>query len=289
MGGDLDRSAGGDCHAFLERQDVEWFAAASSKAVAPGHEARIGDWRTDGQARGGGFVVPGDVAIAGQTLWLGFWNGSIHRLTLDGPDTQVYQHNRGVSRLAVLGETICFCDSSGRLWIFSDGEPIDVAELEPNVRSLKSYPESLLAIGENRLYQIEADTWQVFDDSLPSPVTSIAEVFDECQLPVLIDAVGRGARCDRELEVRSPFLATPGAIPTSADDAGNYCVFWNPDDSRTVLDQTRIDDTGRRQSRIVFSHVGGTLAVSRDGTEFAVGDDARIRLLPLTDLQTLFE
>ena len=260
---------------------AEW----SGRVHLIGVDGRSRTWAFDEQAHAGGFVVPGDVAIDGEALWLGMWNGHVARLTWDGEPEWVHRHTTGVARLAAVNGVLCFADMDGCLYTTADGSVTRIGETEPALRAMKAYTDTLTAVGKTHVYHVDGRTWQVLKDRPPRPLQAIADVFAESECPVVIDREGRGAFYDRGLGVVGTFRTTPGARPIAAADDASYCVFLNPDGSRTLLDQTQLDDRGRRVGRIVFSHVGGALSVAPDSTRFAIGEAGVVRVLSLEDFR----
>ena len=224
-----------------------------------------------------GFSVPGGVALAGEFVYVGMWNGDIFRLSLTEDPVLVAQHSAGVQALAVAGEQLIVADLESRLVIYVSGEARFQRELGSLVLWLKTYPSCVVAIGEDRLYQFAFTRGTLMDESLR--LGRVTDAFTDVDLPVLLDGEGKGLRFDADLGVRVRFSTTAGSKPISADDAGQYCVFLQPDGTHSLM----ID------SRIVYSHTDGGFAVSADGQRFAVGNSDGIDLLEVSALNEMME
>lgn len=214
-----------------------------------------------------GFLVPGDIAIADGKAHIGFWNGMVYRMSVDEAPVLELRHDAGVQALAVVGERFYVCGFDGRLCVYKGGRMINAETLEPSVELLQASDGCLIAVGRNRLYQIALSPLRVLSEELP--LSGAADVLGDLALPVVIDSRGKGIRFNKELALKASFHTTAGAVPVSADDAGRYSVFANPDGSRTLM----ID------GRVVFSHLAGTLSVAPDAEHFALGDETGVRVM----------
>jgi hypothetical protein len=220
----------------------------------------------------GGFVVPGDVAIAADGIFVGFWSGQIFRISLTESPVLQLHHTGGVQAMVAGGDRFFVCDFAGALSVYRSGRLVNTAALEPCVWILKAYAKNLMAVGETRLFHIPLDTLKVLDET--PPMSGIAAVHDLTAIPVVIDPEGKGGRYDDELILRGSFHTVAGAVPVSADEHGCYTTFLNPDGSRTLLARK-----GSKRDRIVFSHPDGTLAIAPAGDRFALGEAGGIRIL----------
>ncbi len=242
-------------------------------------------WREDGQfsfrsfgSDKSGFTVPGDIAIDDGKVYSGFWNGSVHASSLDGDGNALkLRHDTGVQALAVVGDRIYVCGFDGNLCAYNKGMLVNSRPLEPSVRLLKVYPDCLLAIGAKKVYHIGPSRMNVMSEDLQ--LRRIAEVLGDVELPVVVDTGGKGFRINSQLEKQVRFHTLAGAIPVSADNIGGYCVFRNPDNSRTLL----------KDGRIVFSHLAGTLAVAPQADRFALGDENGIWLLNRAEFESMLQ
>ena len=225
-----------------------------------------------------GFHVPGDLGFAGEDVLVGFWNGTVYRLSLsDGSCRVEFRNETGIQALAVAPDGVYVCGFDGMLRVYRERRFVNSFHLEPAVRLLKKFPESLLAIGEKRLYQIDLVKRRMISEELP--LADVVQVWGETELPVIMDRRGKGMRIDADLAIKARFHTTPGATPVSADNPGKYCIFHNPDGLRTLL----------KGEQIVLTHLGSTFAVTPKGDLFALGDEDCIRLLKAADMESMIE
>jgi hypothetical protein len=238
-------------------------------------DGRTAMWRfrTDGR-----LTVPGDLAVRDDHAYVGFWDGAVHRL-VPGEDAQhELQHDAGVQALAALDEALWVCGLDGALCRYRDGKVVESHALERAIHLLNAYGDCLVAVGDRRLYQVLLATSAVYDEPLTElQLERPAGVFAGTDLPVVIDARGKGIRFDRELDPRRSFHTVAGAVPVSADRGGRYCAFRNPDGSLSLM----VED------RVALTHPGGVLAVSPDGDRVALGDADGIKLLDAAALEQL--
>ena len=224
--------------------------------------------------KAGGFAVIGDIAAADDAVYVSLWNGCVFRLLLDGTDPDlVARHEGGVQALAVIDGRIYVCDFEGSLCAYKDGHCVNACRLETCIHLLKQYPEFLVVVGDKKLYQIKPAGLEVLSEGMS--VTQVAEVLGDVDIPVVMDARGKGFRMDSDLALKETFYTTAGAVPESADNDGRYCVFRNPDGSRTLL----------TEGRIVYTHISGAFAVAPGGDLFALGDKDEIRLVSAGDFE----
>ena len=222
----------------------------------------------------GGFTVPGDIFILDNRIYVGFWNGRVIRLSLNERPVVELRHESGVQLLAVAGERIYVCGLDGKLYVYNKDRRLICPgiTLEPCIHALKAYPDCLIAIGEQQAYQIKLNDLRAIPEELP--LSDAIAVLAESDNPVIIDSQGKGLYINSDLVFQKSFVTTVGAIPTSCDRQGRYCVFRNPDNSRTLM----VD------GRIRFSHLAGTLALALDENVCALGDNSHIRILPISTL-----
>jgi hypothetical protein len=251
------------------------------------HQLVLADWQgnvyllwDDGRTRMwrfgqsvNGLVVPADIDWCDGRIYVSFWSGSIFRLDEDGHAELVLREEQGVQAAGVSGDRLLVCDFAGHLRVYRDGRLGSSSTMEPVVWLLKDTTRGLMAVGDRKFYHLSSDGTLVADFDLP--LSRVASVYEMSQLPIVIDTDGKGIRFDENLVVSATFATQPGAYPVCADDAGTYCVFANPDHSRTLM----------LNNRIIFSHAEGGLSVSPDGQNFAIGDDQAIRILTRSDFE----
>jgi len=166
------------------------------------------------------------------------------------------------------------CGLDGTLCVYEGGRMVWTHALEPCVRLLKAYPACIVAVGERRLFHHPIGQPQVLDEVLR--LGAITAVLGETDCPVLVDAQGKGICVNQQLVTQYAFHTAAGAVPLSADRTGRHCVFLNPDGSRSLM----------IGGRVVFTHLGGTLAASPTAERFAVGEQHAVRVV---DAPTLGE
>jgi TIR domain len=230
-------------------------------------------WRPAGDRHQ--FAVPGDLAISGHDVYVGFWNGAVHRLGAgpDQPPDPELSHDAGVQALAVAQGRLCVCDLDGRLWVRGGGQLVWSRRLEPVIWLLKPYQGALVAVGDRNLYHLPLDGSPGFEE--PVPLDRIAGVFGDTDLPVIVDVIGRGIRIDEQLQFRQTFHAVAGNIPTSADRDGRWCVLSDRSGQHSLVGD----------GRVVLTHQGGTLAVAPEGDRLAIEDEQGLRVVPPAGLR----
>lgn len=239
-----------------------------------GHQV---SWRPGGD-RNDELSVPGDMVMLDDRAYVGFWSGGIYGLDAGEGASLEVEHDDGVQALAVAEDLLCVADLEGRLCVYRGEELAGEAQLEPAIHLLKAYPGYLVAVGDRNLYQVPLDTLEplrVFDQ--PHKLGEPAGTFAATELPVVVDGEGKGIRFSRDLEIRAKFHVVPGALPMSADRAGRYCAFRNPDGSRSLV----------RDDRIVLTHPAGVLAVSAAADRVALGDSDGVKILSADALDRL--
>ena len=224
-----------------------------------------------GDARAG-FTVPGGMAIDGGRMYVGFWHGHVYSLAFDEAAALEFRHEAGVQALEAADDRRYVADLAGKLWVYRGDRPQASHPLEPAIWLLQAIDGVHVAVGDACLYQLPAESPRVLQDRLP--ITGVAAVLGDVERPVVVDARGRGLSFDAGLAVRSRFHTAAGATPISGDDRGRYCVFENLDGARTLM----VD------GRIVFTHLGGTLAVSPDADRLAIGDAQGVRFVEPAEL-----
>ena len=223
-----------------------------------------------------GLIVPADVAFDNSTLYVGFWSGLVFRMSQTDLPKQVLYHPAGVQALTVANGRYYICDFSGALAVYNDAQKlVNTATIEPSVWLLKNTPDGLLAIGDTAVYQIHTKGFEVLREDIP--FDGITEVLVDSACPVLMNDRGQGLRVTSNLTFRQQFHVALGTVPYSADDACEYCILANNDDSRTLL----------RGDRVIFNHMSGTLAISAAGDHFAIGEPGGIRILNSASFEKL--
>ncbi|MFM9960667.1 MAG: toll/interleukin-1 receptor domain-containing protein [Planctomycetaceae bacterium] len=228
-----------------------------------------------------GFIVPADVDLTDDQIFVAFWSGSVFCLEDSGTVRSVLNDPAGVQALGLLGDRLLTCDFSGNLRVYKNGQLINTVQLDPTIWLMKETPTALIAVGEHKVFHVSRDGARVIDDRLP--LGQIAAVYELSNLPIVIDADGKGIQFDSSLVFSSPFFTQPGATPVSADDAGHFGICRNPDGTRTLL----VHDQTTFSHRIVFSHADGSLAVSPQGELFALGDRSTTRLYARKEFEEL--
>ncbi len=222
-----------------------------------------------------GFCVPTDVDIRGDDVYVAFWNGGIFQIVPSGAIEPVLKDPDGVQVMGIFGDRLFTCDFSGNLRTYRNRRLTNTAAVEQTVWLLKDTPMGLVAVGDKKYYHLSPERDRVIDFDLP--LAEVASVYELSDLPLVVDVHGKAIRFDADLVVNATVSTQPGAEPTSADHQGKFCVFANPDGTRTLLIHDRIE----------YSQVGGSLAVSPDGGLFAVGDDRTIELYPQAEFLEL--
>ena len=226
---------------------------------------------------GAGFAVPADVDVQQGAIFAAFWNGAVYQLAADRQAELIHREADGIQATGVYGDRLYVADFAGNLRIYRNRRLVNSATLEPTIWLLAAAADCLVAVGERRFYHIAPDGARVrgFD----MPLAELAAVYELSDRPVVTDVRGRGIRFDKDLAISSAVSVQPGARPVSADDGGRYCIFHNPDGTRTLL----------QRDRIVFSHAAGSLAVSPSGHLFALGDERQVLLYEERQLKQIIE
>ena len=225
----------------------------------------------------GGFTVVGDVAIAGDFVYVGFWNGNLFRLAFDETATPICTHEPGIQALAVVGDHLYLGGFDGRCVVLHNGNCVANHFLESTLWMLKGYSTHVVALGYEKLYRIAvANKESVISE--PLHIAGVAGVWADGPCPVAVDEKGKGI-CTNVRLGQAAFQTAPEATPVSADDMGSVCVFLNPDDSYSLL----------KEGRMVYSHQGGVLAVAPAADAFALGDDRGIRIVGAAEFEQSFQ
>jgi hypothetical protein len=239
---------------------------------AGGSEHAFLSWPLGSRRR---FAVPGDLVIHGEHVYVGFWDGSVHRLACgaDRPPELVLRHEAGVQALAVVDERLYVGDLTGRLSVYAGERVTWSRRLEPVIWLLKPYQRALVAVGDRTLYRLPLDGEAAFEE--PLPLGRVAGVLGDTDVPVVVDVHGRGIRFDENLEFRQGFQSVAGALPSSADQRGHWCVLASGDGTHGLVEN----------GRVVLTHRGGTLAIAPGGDRLAVEDEHGLRVLPPGELR----
>jgi len=239
-------------------------------------------YQWDLSASSGTAPVSGDLAIHEGSVFVGLWDGRLFRLSPGTEPSQELVHSSGIQALAISGDRILLADLDGQLCAYEGDTLVHRVDLEPLIWFVKPFPGCLVAAGEGSLFHLPLDSLQPLAENLS--LDSVVATFDDTDLPILVDAHGRGVRIDEQLNVRAAFHTAPGAVPVSSDRRGELGVFLNRDGSRTLL-----VPGGHGPHRILFSHGSGTLAISPDGDRIALGDEDGVRILDQKELSSLIE
>ena len=222
------------------------------------------------------FTVPGDISFDDNVVYVGMWNGKVYKLVRDEKAIPVLRHRTGVRALAFHRQRLYLCGFDGQLDVYENGRRVNGNALESSIPLLQTCGDVLVAVGEQKLYQIRMRPFTIASEN--SPLENHHAIFGDVARPVVIDTTGKGICFDKELTVRGNFHTTKGAIPISADHDGIWRTFYNPDGSSTLMER----------DRIVFGKQSGFLSVSLEGKLFAVGDVTGIRILSEAQMRALF-
>jgi hypothetical protein len=226
---------------------------------------------------GRGFAIPADADLVGNEIYIGFWEGSLYRISDQGKCELYLKDPAGIQVLGVYGERVFTCDFSGNLRTYRNRRHVNTVAIERLVWSLQDAAECLIAVGDRQFYHISFDGNRVLGFDMP--IGNIQSVYELSALPVVMDNEGKGIRFNSNLVITSSILTQPGSQPVSADDAGDYCVLQNPDGTHTL----------QHRGRIVFSTSEGPLAISPLGKMFAMGEQQGIRIYTEREFLKLVE
>ena len=226
-------------------------------------------WRLHGEGRS--LNIVGAAAHDGEAVYIGLWSGEVFRFAGKNPPELYVHHAAGVQALAVAGQRLAVAGLDGKLTLYDQGRPAKSDPLEHIVRHIKPFGRHLAVVGRTRLYQVPWDTGPVLTEELV--VGEVAAVYGDSRLPIAINRQGHGILINGELATCGEFRTTPGAVPVSADDAGTWCVFRNPDGVHTLLSK-RPDS---RQGKIVRSW-SQAIAINAGGNLLAVAEPEGVRL-----------
>ena len=166
----------------------------------------------------GALTIPGDLALHDDGAYLGFWNGDVYSVGIDGDARVELELPPGIQALAVADGLLCVVDLDGRLHIYREGGFVGGADLERSIHGLRARPGCILAVGDRKLYRVPLD-----DPGGPRAIGQVhrlaapAGALVETDVPVVIDGEGHGLRFNSDLEIRERFRTVAGALPTSAD------------------------------------------------------------------------
>ncbi len=231
------------------------------------------------------YAIPGDMALTEWGGYVGMWSGRVYRLELsDTAVKPVLTHPAGVQALEVRRDTLYVAGFDGVLCAYESGVLRASCELEPTIHLLKCCDRSLMAIGDSRSYRIELPVLDAKSEELT--IGNVAYVLGETELPVIMDARGRGVRLDPDLSVKTSFRTAPGAIPTSADDQGNICIVQQTGGASNLLTRGGPSEFG---SQLVFSNTEGPIAVSPSGSRFALSNGRSVTVVSYDSMKALID
>ena len=226
---------------------------------------------------GDDMTSPGGIAVTGNSIYVGFWSGRLFQLIMPKCEVNEMRYEPGVQALDVVDNRLYVVGLDGKLRNWDNDRFVELGELEPTIHLLKAYPDRLVGVGDENLHQYRISTGEFYRERLP--ITNPMAVLGDVDLPVVIDTKGRGLRFDAGIVNRVRFYVTAGALPVSADNAGRYCVFRNPDGSRTLM----------VESRVIFTHPIGTLAVAPEGNYFAIGSENCVQVVEKSTFDVIVE
>jgi len=252
----------------LVRRSADQLAVATWSGNIVLANSKGGIWSWSLQHVKDGMNIVGGLALSEEELYVGFWSGVVIRLAPGAEPAKLTDADEegGVQAMGVLNHQLYVCTLDGRLYLPGQASR-ETARLEKRLHWVQDFPGCAVIVGDTKLYFLRQDHPEPLEQQLP--LTGVLAVCGDVQHPVVVDTAGKGVRFDAGLVYRSRFHVAPGAQPTSADNAGHYCVFATPDGDRGFM----VD------GRLVFTHSGGDLAVAPSGKVFAECDGHRTCLV----------
>ncbi len=230
-----------------------------------------------GDEQAGGFHVPGDLAVSGDSIFVGMWNGEIRQVQPGRPPTVIARHEAGVDAMVILGPHLCVIGLDGALTHYAGTSTVTSVPLEEPVRWMTAGDNGLIAVGERRLlhygFARQKPIWE--DPGLDLIMDCVMDV----AIPAVIDHRGNGVRVDGGLAIRGRFGATPRTRLSAADVSGRSCTLRHPDGTSTLL-------VG---GRAVYTQSAGPLVVSPDGLDAVVAAPGGMVIRSVAELSTTHE
>jgi hypothetical protein len=218
-------------------------------------------------------TVPGGLCLGADEAYVGFWNGAVWSVPLEGEPERRFEHAPGIQALQIAGDRWVIAGLDGRLTIVGPGDAASAHELPGPLLALRAWPDCVVAVGEDAAYRVGLDSGRLVQEALP--VARVVDAIADSELAVVVDSAGRGVSFDRQLTLRGAFHTTRGARLVAADRAGRSVVFAYPDGSYAVM----------RDERVVFSTTSGPVTISADGDRVALARDGAIEV---SRAETLF-
>ncbi len=224
-------------------------------------------------------TVPGGLTINGAGLLVGLWSGQVFRLVVDRDPEELITVAAGVQALAAAPGCVWIADLNGTLTLCRGGRLVELERhmLEPTIHLLKASATDVVAVGDGHLYKHRIGWTRPVKE--PLRLNRVSAVFGSVDCPVVVDEHGSGIRFDADLTIVSRFRVAPGCVPVSADHAGRWTIFQQPDNGRVLME-------GRQ---VIFTDTIGTLAIEPDGKRFMLGDQRGLRVVGLDAMKALID
>jgi len=229
------------------------------------------------ESKGIGFNIPGDITIFDGNAYIGFWNGSIYKLSPGNEPFLELVHTEGIQCLQVLQDGFYICDLNGNFCVYRQKKLVQTHQLESTIFSLKNFQNCLIAVGEKKLYQYAFADSKVNDEN--TNLIRISAVLDNKKYFIVVDPQGKGLCFDRDLVIRSRFYTREGAFPISSDDRGEFYIFQYPEYARVLM----------VNEKIVHTHSSGPLSVAPRCDYFAIGGQNETEVIEASKISTLYE
>lgn len=227
-----------------------------------------------------GINIPGDLAVDKEIVYIGYWSGRIYRSNIhEFEPVEIMNHKEGIQAIDVINGHLYVVTLDGNLYIYQEDGLLEKGKykLENSIYLLKAYENCIIAVGNKELYYIPIDGTDIYKQKLPfSEVTAILGDTDH---PIAVNSKGQGIRFNSDLFYEHQFHIAEGAIPVSADNDGKYSIFRNPNGSRILM-------VGKQ---VVFTYSGGTLAISPDAENYAIGSDDGIQIVDSTQFYEMIK
>lgn len=223
-------------------------------------------------ARAGHLNVPGALAFDRDTLYVGMWNGTVWRVSLDTVQPeQVLDHPAGIQVLLAGLPGLLIGDLAGKLTRYQEDQPAASHALEPMLLAITRVANFALVVGEHQIHRLDLATGQLLQ--VTQPVAEIASAVPSGDLTTIMDAHGQCVSFDVELAVRSGFQTVPGSRLAGSGAGGQLLVLEHPDGTYALVRDSRTRYTSRYP-----------MAVSPDARQVAVSNGERLLVLAPGDL-----